>query len=285
MGFLSSIFGSTPKVPNYNSVSIGDSQQQALTQNQQILPSSEALATGVTNFNEAQLSSLLNSIMPGWSANAATTSSNIGSELSGKIPTDVAGNIQSSAAAQALTGGFGGSGLAGNLTAKDLGLTSLDLMQQGQSAEQSWTSLIDQMFAPGMGSITSMFVSPQQQFQDNTQNAENQFSADWLKNQVAAQPNPVFAGLTGASLLLGKSALNFGGFSSGGGGGGGGGFTMGGSFMSDFNNPSTNGFQDYSGGGGGGGVVNGIQASSSGGQGSALDSGSGSIVGTILGLL
>ncbi len=200
MGFLSSIFGSTPTVPAYTNTLSG-SQTQAIAANQAALPAAETLATGVTNFNTQQLTQLLNQTMPGFTSNSNQIQKNISSELQGQLPSDVSGDIQSSAAAQALTGGFGGSGLAGNMTAKDLGLTSLQLMSQGQSAEQSWSSLIDSMYAPGMGNIASMFISPEQQFTAN----QDSWNAQWLSAQTAAQPNPVMSGMF--KTLTGTAAL------------------------------------------------------------------------------
>jgi hypothetical protein len=202
MGFLSSIFGSTPQVPTYTNTLTG-SQSQAIASNQAALPAAEALASGVTSFNTQQLTSLLNQQMPGFSANSNQIQQNISSELQGKLPTDVLQNIQSSDAAQALTGGFGGSGLSGNMTAKDLGLTSLQLMSQGQSAEQSWSSQIDSMFAPGMGNVSSMFISPEQQFSAN----QDTWNAQWLANQTAAQPNPIYNGILNMGMQTQSSVL------------------------------------------------------------------------------
>jgi hypothetical protein len=207
MGFLSSIFGSKPTVPTYTPVSLADSQSQSISANQAALPSAEKLASGVSQFNQDQLTQMLNSIMPGFSDNSKQIQSNISSELKGQLPTDVIQALQSSDAAQALTGGFGGSGLAGNLTAKDLGLTSLDLMMKGQSAEQSWTSMIDSMYAPGIMSPQSMFISPMQQFDASTKNNENTFNQEWLQAQVNAQPNPVMNGILNIGMQTQSSVL------------------------------------------------------------------------------
>ena len=215
MGFLSGLFGSTPQVPPWQNVSLTGSQTEAIGANQASLGGIENLATGVNTFNQQQLTQLMNSIMPGWSGSASTASKNISDELSGKIPSDVAGNIQSSAAAQALTGGFGGSGLAGNLTAKDLGLTSLDLTNQGLSSLESWTSMIDKMFAPGEFNISSMFVSPQQEFQDTFQNQEMAWGAQWMQNQVDAMGDPILQGIIGGISPLGSMMIGAAGGSKG----------------------------------------------------------------------
>jgi hypothetical protein len=242
MGLLSSIFGSKPTVPAWNDINLSDQQTKAISANQGSLGSIENLATGVNTFNQDQLTQLMNNIMPGWSKSASTASSNISDELSGKIPSDVSGNIQSSAAAQALTGGFGGSGLAGNLTAKDLGLTSLDLTNQGLSSLESWTSMIDKMFAPGQFNISSMFVTPQQEFQDTFENQQMSWGAQWMQNQVSAMPDPVLSGINAEIMSLAKSFVGgMGGKMGGGGAGAGAGGGGGGGGGSDPNNYSESG--------------------------------------------
>jgi hypothetical protein len=184
-GVLAGVLSGTPSVPAWNDINLNQMQTSAIGANQASLPALENLATGVNTFNQQQLTELFNNIMPGFSNMSSKVMENISNELSGKLPSDVAGNIQSSAAAQALTGGFGGSGLAGNMTAKDLGISSLQLMGQGQSSLESWTSMIDKMFMPGQFNISSMFVNPQQEFEDTMANQTKQWDTDWLKNQIA----------------------------------------------------------------------------------------------------
>ena len=195
MGFLSSLFGGTPAVPPWQNIYLNQQQGAATSANQAALPGLTSLASGVDLFNQDQMTALLNSIMPGWSGSADTASGNIASELKGQIPADVSMTVQSSDAAKALTGGFGGSGLAGDLTARDLGLTSLDLTSTGTSSLESWTGLVDKLFEPGMFNVSSMFVTPQQEFQDTMQNQEQAWNAKWMQSQVSAMPDPVFSGI------------------------------------------------------------------------------------------
>jgi hypothetical protein len=194
-GWMGLTFGQTPAVPKWNPITATGAQADAVSGNQAAMPGLENLASGVDTFNEQQLMQLFNSVMPGFTAATTTAGANIESELSGKIPTDVSEAVQSSDAAKALTGGFGGSGLSGNLTARDLGITSLDLTGQGLSSLESWSSMIDKMFAPGQFNVSSMFIDPQTEFTDEFQNQEAAFSAQWLKNQVGAMPSPQAAGM------------------------------------------------------------------------------------------
>ena len=201
------LFGTKPNVPPWEGVSLDQSQNQATAANEAALPGLEKLASGVNAFNQEELTTLFNSIMPGWSNMVSQSGKNISSELKGEIPTDVAQALQSSDAAKALTGGFGGSGLSGNLTARDLGLTSLNMMQQGQSSLESWSSMIDQMFAPGQFNIQSMFISPQQEFSASMENEALKFNRDWTSNQIAASPDPVVSGSFNTMMSFFKSYM------------------------------------------------------------------------------
>ena len=114
-------FSSKPSVPSWKSVTLGGTsgaQSEAIASNLSNLPGAEDLAGQVTQFNQDQITKMLEAVIPGWSGISGTASSTIKSMLEGKIPSDVAAAIQQSSAAQSLTGGFGGSGLAGNLTFK-----------------------------------------------------------------------------------------------------------------------------------------------------------------------
>lgn len=171
-----------PVIPAWNTVDLGQQQTKAISENQNSLPSLETLASGTNTFNLQQLTQALQTMIPGYDALTKGAASNIESELAGKIPQDVSDAIQNSDAAKALTGGFGGSSFGGNLTARDLGLTSLQLTQQGTSAAQSWITSMGQLTQPSLFNLTSMFVTPQQQFEDTMSNQEMQFQRDYVSN-------------------------------------------------------------------------------------------------------
>lgn len=179
---LTNLLAGKPNIPTWNTVDLGQQQTKAVTQNQNSLPALETLAGGVNTFNLSQLSQALQTMIPGYDALTKGASANIESELAGKIPQDVSDALQNSDAAKALTGGFGGSAMAGDLTARDLGLTSLQLTQQGTSAAQSWITSMGQLTQPSLFNLTSMFVTPQQQFADTMENQGAQFQRDYVSN-------------------------------------------------------------------------------------------------------
>lgn len=212
---ITNVLGGTakkPTVPTYTPTNVPAEQQATVAGNAGVLPATENLASQYNLFNQQQLTQMLQTAIPGYSAITSKASQNILDELSGKIPADVQGAIESSSAAKALTGGFGGSPLAGNLTARDLGLTSLNLMQQGLSSAESWTKMMDSMFAPGQFNVSSMFVSPQFTTGVTQSNTANQFGVEWLKNQLAAMPDPgqaaIAADLGQMGDFVGSGILN-----------------------------------------------------------------------------
>ncbi len=189
---LGTILGgaSKPSVPNWNDVTLEGAQAKSISANTTALPGIENIAKQTNAFNQDQITAMLEKVIPGWSQTAGAAQKNIAEMVSGKIPTDVSNAVQSSAAARALTGGYGGSQLGGNLTARDLGLTSLNLTQTGISSEESWAKLMSSLYMPGQFNISSMFITPQQEFNAQFQNQESKWNTQWLKNQVSAMPDP-----------------------------------------------------------------------------------------------
>lgn len=71
-------------------------------------------------------------VYPTLTADLGQAQSNIGSQLRGEIPDDVASNVWDKRAAQAAAGGTAGSPFTFANTARDLGLTRMQIQQQGQ---------------------------------------------------------------------------------------------------------------------------------------------------------
>jgi hypothetical protein len=228
MSVLNDIFGSKPSVPKMPTLNLGQEQKTSISNNASALPSAEKLAGDTNLFSQEQITQMLKSVMPNLGSMEASASANIGDELSGKIPTDVSQAVQTSDAASALAGGYGGTGMGRNLVARDLGLTSLNLTQQGLTSAESWMKTADSLYAPSEMNLSSMFVSPTQQASFDETQTENQFNRNWLSSQVNAMPDPVMSGIHQSITSMGKTALtswssmqNGGGSGDGDGGGGG----------------------------------------------------------------
>lgn len=96
-----------------------------------LAPQTRELEAQRNAFNRAQLLESLGLQIPGYQEGQAQRTQNAMSLLRGELPPDLASQIQRNTASKALTGGYAGSQAARNLTARDLGRTSLDLQQAG----------------------------------------------------------------------------------------------------------------------------------------------------------
>lgn len=222
---LQPVFGSKPKVATWKPQSPQTAQSQSLTGNIVNFGDIAKLGQQYTNYLAQQQESLL----PGFGANLAkgesdtgTLLNQAGSLLSGDLPPDVLSQIQRSDAYGALSGGYAGSQMSHNLTARDLGLTSLDLMKQGASmlgqggnSAQQWASLAGKDILDP----SSQFITPQQQLQSNFQNAQLTQQSQQFQYNVDAAPDPVAAGISNTIMSLIGAYL--GGMGGGRGGGGG----------------------------------------------------------------
>jgi hypothetical protein len=219
MSFLNEIFGSKPAVPKVTPLDLGTEQSKAIGNNISQLPQAESLVSSANQFSSEQITQMLQAAIPGYSNMTQTASSDIQSELSGQIPSDVSQAVTESGAAKSMSGGYGGSGMNRNLVARDLGLTSLALTQQGLSSAESWIKMSDQLYSPSMMNVSSMFVTPAQQASFDVEERNTQVQQQWLQNQISAMPDPVLAGIKSTIDSFTKSFL--GGMGGGMGGGGG----------------------------------------------------------------
>ena len=238
--------GKKVNVPAFQKVNTEKEQKAAIKQNIASIQSGSELATKTTAADQSVLEEQLRRAIPGYDQLISQAGKNIGSNLRGEISTDVQSQLQRSSAGRALSGGFGaGSGVGRNLSARDFGLTSMQIQNQGLQQAQSF---IQQQRMFGMVqpfSTSSMFISPTQRMNLSLQENQFQFNRDMAAAQVAAQPDPMMAAIGGSLSNIGGMAFGgaIGGMGGGrsnggggqGGGGGGGGITL-----------------NYGGGGGGG---------------------------------
>ena len=199
---LDSIFGSKPQIADYESLDFSQEQLDALMGDLAAFPEISKLGAG---FQKSYLDEL-NTAIPGFSdilAEGGTLTQQMqsiaGTELSGELPPDVAEQVQRSSAFQNLKSGAGGSMASAN-TARNYGVTSLDLINQGANlagnAAQRWGQLATASGAGGAQNIMAgMLQTPQQRAEfDKQQNLIKQ-AVQQAKYNVAAAPNPALQAL------------------------------------------------------------------------------------------
>lgn len=111
------------------------------------LPGATEFASGLNKSALDDLTGILDTAIPGYSDMQASRAGAVGSLLKGEIPQDVSDAVFRRGAARSLGGGYAGSEFGRNLVARDLGLTSLDILGQGMSG---MTSLIGSTPLPRM---------------------------------------------------------------------------------------------------------------------------------------
>lgn len=166
-------FGEKPKVAPYVPVDLADETGKAVAGNAE---------------NADSITSFLNKIIPGFSDILGQGLDNTFSELQGHLPQDVRDEVYRSSAFQSLMGGFGGTPMGKALTARDLGLTSLNLTQLGNNSAQLWTQIAESAYSPWLvGTSESAAVTA-------ANNAGKQ-ATDQLQFNIDAAPDPETLGL------------------------------------------------------------------------------------------
>jgi len=228
IGDLFGAYGDKPVVPYYLPPNTQQSQATAIGNNLANLGGAQALAGRTNQFNQQQAQKAFDEFTGGAGAGLFEQGNqNISDYLSGIVPDDVTAAVNRSSAAKALTGGFGGSEMHGGLTARDLGLTSLDLQKFGVSALPGIISSQQNARGARMMDPSSMFMTPTQQLGVDERYNDSLFDRNWMANQIEAMPDPTsVAYAQGISSDIGGVTSALGGMYGGGGGGGGGGSSL-----------------------------------------------------------
>jgi hypothetical protein len=187
-GGTSAVFGTKPGVAEYTPTDLGAEAKKAA-------------ASDISNMPEIQ--ALLEKILPGYGEMVGQGSKNTLSLLRGEIPQDVQDQVRRTSAFRSLTGGFGGSGIAKSLTARDLGLTSLDLMGKGENSAQRWAGLTE-------GAVSPFSVTAKEQADQTMKNNLYKQATEQFKYNVLAAPDPGAAGLFNTIATIGGTAASFG---------------------------------------------------------------------------
>lgn len=117
---------------------------EALASQQSLLPTAQGIASGVNTFQNDQLRAILEGSMPGYGARQGQQGTDIMAMLRGEVPEDVQQLLKTNAAQGAVARGMPGSSvLSGSLSSNDwlknLGLTSLGMMNTGMAANNAFT--------------------------------------------------------------------------------------------------------------------------------------------------
>lgn len=190
--------GEKPIVPEFESISERKAQQDAGQSNLANFEDIKTLTQKTNRLNAEEAKKMLDFFSPGWEGVSEKQRSLAMEELSGNLPQDVRDMIQRSAASHSMAGGYGGSGMSGNLTLRDLGLNSLQATAQGFNHAQQWLAAAQQRSAAPMFNAASMFITPQMSLDVQKYNSEGRFQRQWMQNLVDAAPDPMMSAIGNA---------------------------------------------------------------------------------------
>lgn len=188
LGAMGGLAGEKPEVPDYEPIDLQTVLRDTIGANLGNFGDIKELTQRVNRLNANQDMATLEKLFPGAGRIIGQASEFIQSQLSGEIPEDVQRQIETYGAEAATAGGYGGSLFSGAKTAKDLGLTSLQIMNQGLQSAERWLNQSRArvpLFRPEV-----MFATPGMGWQNAQFNTSNQWNRDWMANQIDAMPEP-----------------------------------------------------------------------------------------------
>lgn len=153
----------------------------SLDANLQNLGKYTQMASQMTAADTSAKLAQLDATNPNWRAERDQAAAINRSMMSGEVSKDVADKIQRDAAFQSLmTGGYGGAQNARAVTARDLGITGMQLQQQGQEASMKWQQMLASLLpqATSSASVAQTFgVTAKDVIQTALQNAQQNLTA------------------------------------------------------------------------------------------------------------
>lgn len=125
-------------------ISAAQEADKALTFNESNLGRFMDMARTISQEDTTTKLAMLDRVNPGWTTQRDQAAAINSQMMRGEIPKDVQEQIAQTAAFQTVqAGGYGGPGNTRSVTARDLGMTSLDLMQAGQQGSMAWGEMLN----------------------------------------------------------------------------------------------------------------------------------------------
>ena len=260
-GNTGDVAGRKVQPAQYDPISIRESQQTAIGSNSSNLADILGL---VGQTNQATIQNDLqrvNQLFPDFQQTLGNLSSSAASLSAGQLPFDRIQDIVSGR--QTSAGNLGIPGGAGPASLRDLGLSSLDATNQGQSLFQSILQAADQFVSPvsRQTAAPQFFVSPQESTNLDLQQAQLGQQSEQNFNNLKAQPDPGQNLLL--QLMLQQATSVAGARSQVAGLGQPVGLTNGANFAQSFAGPLASGIQSFFDGNNGGGLSSGFGSFSS----------------------
>jgi len=208
-GIAGGLMKKKPKIPTYKPVDQTAEQEAAIAANLASFDSAKQLADQTTMADQDRLDSILARTMPNYKEMLAGSGRAIQDMIAGNLPNADQNVLMRKAAERSGALGIGGSSAGRKLTARDLGLSSLQMTQAGLNSFNALSSNLRQNYTVNPMSTASMYVTPSQWI-SNAIN-ENQFSYNALTQKRISDANNSTMSRLGNSLsALGGTAFGAG---------------------------------------------------------------------------
>jgi len=215
---LKMIFGTKPEIAGWQDINLGDEQMKSILANLKAFQSGNLQQLG--NLYQDYMFNLYGragmDIKDLISKGSGTVGQMLGTakeELAGAVPSDVQNFVRRATAQQNLGSGLLGSAMGAANWARNLGLTSLDMINRGANlattagnAAQRWAGVASGTMLPP----SSFLITPTQQYQATQSNQLIQRQIQQERFNVAAAPNPIAKGLSDLVAYLTASYIGHG---------------------------------------------------------------------------
>lgn len=158
-------------LPGYEPVDVGLVAKEAISANQANLPAATSLASTASQSDQEILMKQLKAAIPKYSQIMESGGTAITNQLQGKLSPETVAAISRASAGRFV----GQPTMASASSARQLGLTTEDIVNRGVSNAMGWLQTAKSVsLAPTM-SVSSMFVSPNTAIQVAMENAQNNY--------------------------------------------------------------------------------------------------------------
>jgi len=227
LGIGGSLLKKKPKIPKYKPVNQQAEQEAAIAANMASFGKASELADMTAQADQDRLDSILARTLPNYRELISGAGSAVQDMIAGRLPNQDQQMLMRRSAERGAGLGIANTGAGRNLTARDLGLSSLQMTQAGLGAFNQLSSNVRGNFTVNPMSAASMYVSPSQRIANSMQENQMRYNALVAKRQSDAAnsfQSRLGAGLSGIGGMMMGSAMMGGGGAFGATGGGGGAF-------------------------------------------------------------
>ena len=188
MGFLNKIFGDKVKVPKFKEIDPDAEIQKAFDSIKEQLPEAQQLTRNISEADADTQMAVLEKIAPGTAENIRLQTKNIQAGLRGELPEDVRNLITDRSAIQSQFGGYSGSQAAGYNELRNLGLTSLQVIDNASNQASQALAQYSSMVSPT--SVNNMFISPQQRYNIAVSERDKRYSTGYDSRRSCGTSRP-----------------------------------------------------------------------------------------------